>query len=135
MVWAWVVGIVVVVAAAAGLWWPPTRRAAEVMAFQPAASQQAAQEKPKLTIKDDQKLTLAFGRAREQRVRTVAFTVEGSLPAGTTTLSTTHSAFSREGDDAQIPASDVKTRARKVGARTSAPSRSTTRRSPPPASA
>jgi hypothetical protein len=84
-------------------------------AFQPAASQQAAQEKAKLTIKDDQKLTLAFGRAREQRVRTVAFTVEGSLPAGTTTLSTTHSAFSREGDDAQIPASDVKSRARKVG--------------------
>jgi hypothetical protein len=84
-------------------------------AFQAAASQQAAEQKAKLTIKDDQKLTLAFGRAREQRVRTVAFTVEGSLPSGTTSLHTSHSAFSREGDDAQIPASEVKSRARVVG--------------------
>ncbi|HVD14506.1 MAG TPA: hypothetical protein VNK73_08645 [Actinomycetota bacterium] len=87
-------------------------------ALRPAAiqfGQQAAQQKAKLTIKDDQKLTLAFGRAREQRVRTVAFTVEGSLPAGATTLSTTNSAFSRDGDDAQIPASAVRSRARVVG--------------------
>jgi hypothetical protein len=80
-----------------------------------AASQQAAEQKAALTIKDDQKLTLAFGRAREQRVRTVAFTVDGSLPSGTTSLHTSHSAFSRDGDDAQIPASDVKSRARVVG--------------------
>jgi hypothetical protein len=107
------------------LWWVPEQDRAEpqacyaepvgAAAFLPAAGQQAAQSKPKLTIKDDQKLTLAFGRSREQRVRTIAFTVDGSLPAGTTTLSTTNSAFNRDSDDAQIPASQVKTRARVVG--------------------
>jgi hypothetical protein len=84
-------------------------------AFRPAASQQAAEQKATLTIKDDQKLTLAFGRSREQRVRTVAFTVEGSLPSGATSVHTSHSAFSRDGDDAQIPASEVKSRGRVVG--------------------
>jgi hypothetical protein len=106
------------------LWWVPERDQVESQecfaestasaAFRPAASQQAAQ-KPKLTIKEDQKLTLAFGRSREQRVRTVAFTVEGALPAGTTGLHTDNTAFNRDSDDAQIPASQVKTRARVVG--------------------
>jgi hypothetical protein len=144
MVWAWVIGALIVVAVVLGLWWRPTRTLAVLLlivvvfgvlvwvipeynraeerpcfseaapaALRPAATQQAA--KAKLTVKDDQKLTLAFGRAREQRVRTIAFTVEGSLPVGTTTLSTVNTAFSRDGDDAQIPASAIRSRARVVG--------------------
>jgi hypothetical protein len=96
------VGIAIVVAVfGLLLWWVPDQDRAEpqacyaepggAAAARPAAFQQAAQPKPKLTIKDDQKLTLAFGRAREQRVRTVAFTVEGSLPSGTTSLHTSTS--------------------------------------------
>jgi hypothetical protein len=41
--------------------------------------------------------------------------VDGSLPAGTTSLDTESTAFNRDSDDAQIPASLVKTRARVVG--------------------